>query len=162
MKEMRKDRTWLEHMAEAEADCFVSVGGLVTRLEAPMKVPSAAQSAISVSQRSAFIRLLQLARRQQSLTLEEFSNRARVPMEEMVRVEKDNHFVPTLRTIHNIALYLKIPEKKLMALAGLLLMKDASFNEAAVRFAARSETVQKLTPQEHQALEEYIRFLNER
>ena len=49
-----------------------------------------------------------------------------------------------------------------MALAGLLKVKDAQFQQQAVRFAARSEPVEKLSKEEHRALEEYVKFLCER
>jgi hypothetical protein len=49
-----------------------------------------------------------------------------------------------------------------MALAGLLRVKDAQFQNAALKFAARSEPVKKLSQEEHSALEEYVKFLCER
>jgi hypothetical protein len=63
--------------------------------------------------------------------------------------------------VHKIAEYLKIPAKKLLALAGLLQVKDSSFQKAALKFAARSAPVEKLSQQEHSDLEEIVKFLCE-
>jgi len=40
-------------------------------------------------------------------------------------------------------------------------VRDRRLGEQAVKFAARSESVEKLSRQEHQALEEFVRYLNE-
>ena len=60
-----------------------------------------------------------------------------------------------------LAEFLKLPAKKLMVLAGLLQVKDFGLQQASVRFAARSEPVEDVSPEEHAAFEEYVKFLNE-
>ena len=72
------------------------------------------------------------------------------------------HYTPALPTVHKMAAYLKIPEKRLMALAGLLQVKDAQFQNESLKFAARSEPDENLTPEEHQAYKEYVKYLRER
>ncbi len=64
--------------------------------------------------------------------------------------------------MHKIAAFLKVPEQKLMALAGLLQVKDTQFQNAALKFAARSAPVEKLSKEEHSDLEEIVKFLCER
>jgi hypothetical protein len=64
--------------------------------------------------------------------------------------------------VHKIAEFLKIPVTKLLALAGLLQVKDPQFQNAALKFAARSAPVEKLSQQEHSDLEEIVKFLCER
>jgi hypothetical protein len=85
-----------------------------------------------------------------------------VDLAELLKIETDDHYTPAIHTVHQIAEFLKIPEKKLMALAGLLRVKDAQFQNAALKFAARSEPVEKLSQEEQSALEEYVKFLSER
>jgi len=48
-----------------------------------------------------------------------------------------------------------------MVLAGLLQVKDFGLQQASVRFAARSEPMEDVSPEEHAAFEEYVKFLNE-
>jgi HTH-type transcriptional regulator, competence development regulator len=110
----------------------------------------------------AFARFLQLARRDRKLSLEQFAKKVDVDLVELLNIETDEQYTPAIRTVHQIAEFLKIPEKKLMALAGLLRVKDAQFQNAALKFAARSEPVEKLSQEEHSALEEYVKFLCER
>jgi hypothetical protein len=74
----------------------------------------------------------------------------------------DETFTPGLRTVHQLAVALNLPVKKMMVLAGLLQIKDPHLQQASVRFAARSEPVGSVSPEEHAALEEYVKFLNER
>jgi hypothetical protein len=77
-------------------------------------------------------------------------------------IEGEEHFTPSLRTVYQIAEFLKIPEQKLMALAGLLKVKDSQFQSAALKFAASSGPVEQLSPREHAEFEEYVQFLCER
>jgi len=111
--------------------------------------------------KTAFIRLLQLARRERRLSLEQLAQKADIDLGELVKIEADESFKPTPRTIHQLAEFLKLPAKKLMVLAGLLQVKDFGLQQASVRFAARSEPVEDVSPEEHAALEEYVKFLNE-
>ena len=59
-----------------------------------------------------------------------------------------------------LAQFLKVSHEKLLTLAGLAQAKDAQFNAAAVRFAAMSEPIRELTPEEQEAFEEFARFLS--
>jgi HTH-type transcriptional regulator, competence development regulator len=111
--------------------------------------------------KTAFVRLLHLLRRERHLSLEQLAQKADVDLAELVKIETDESFKPTPRTVHQLSAFLKIPAKKLMVLAGLLQVKDYDLQQASVRFAARSEPVDDVTPEEHAALEEYVKFLNE-
>lgn len=154
---MNKNRDWLIRKAEQEDGCFVSVGGLVEALEQAGQAPGNV-----VPFKHAFVRFLQLARRGRNLSLEQFAKKVDVDLVELLKIETDEQYTPNIRTVHQIAEFLKIPERKLMALAGLLRVKDAQFQNAALKFAARSEPVEKLSQEEHSALEEYVKFLCER
>ncbi len=48
-----------------------------------------------------------------------------------------------------------------MQLAGLSAAKDSLVRQEAVRFAARSESVEKLTKEENAALETFVAILSE-
>jgi transcriptional regulator with XRE-family HTH domain len=154
---MNRDKDWLLKKAEMEDGCFVSVGGFIDDVARVESSPQGFEST-----RDAFVRLLQLARRAKRLSVEEFAEKAGVNLAELVKIERNAETVPTPRTVYKIAQFLKLPGKKLMALSGLVQLKDSQFNDAAVRFAARSEPVQKLSAQEHKALEEFVKFLNDR
>jgi transcriptional regulator with XRE-family HTH domain len=154
---MNTDKNWLRRMAEKEADCFVSVGGLIGSLEEREK----ASKGNVIPMKPAFVRFVQLARRDKRLSMEEFAERVDVDLAELMKIETEEHYKPALRTVHKIAEFLNVPEKKLLALAGLLKAKDPQFQTAALKFAARSAPVEKLSQQEHSDLEEIVKLLCE-
>jgi hypothetical protein len=55
-----------------------------------------------------------------------------------------------------------LPSDKLFVVSGLKFSTDQRFNNQAVRFAARSEAVDKLNKEEQQALQEFVKYLSEK
>jgi len=155
------DRKWLERRAEQEDRHFISVGGLISALDPTCQAEVSEMPSIETT-KTAFVRLLQLARRERKLSLEKLAEKADVDLAELLKIETDENFTPGLRTVHQLASTLDLPAKKLMVLAGLLQVKDPHLQQASVRFAARSEPIGNVSPEEHAALEEYVKFLNER
>jgi len=151
------DPEWLERQAALEDNSYVSVGGFVWAVEELERRRPAAELT-----RAAFIRLLQLARRDRRLTLEQLSDKLDVELGELVGLETDEHYSPQPRTVKKIAEFLNVPAEKLFVLSGLTRAKDAHFEEAALRFAARSQPTEELSDEEHQALQDYVKFLCER
>jgi hypothetical protein len=151
------NREWLRRQVEAEDGGFVSTGGLVLTLEQMAAVQSAARPL-----RQAFARLVQLKRRERALSLEDFARRAEVDLAEVVDIETNELFVPTAFCVHRIAAFFALPERPLMALAGLLSLKDAQFQNVSLRFAARSAPIDELSHDEREQLDEYVKFLCER
>lgn len=151
------DPNWLKKQASLEDNCFVSVGGLVSEVEA---LEQRAQPA--TASRTAFVGLLDLTRREHKLTWEQFSQKLDVDLAELIEIENDESYRPTPRTVTQIARFLHVPVEKLFILSGLARIHDRYFQEAALRFAARSQPVKELSLEEHQALKEYVKFLCER
>lgn len=151
------NREWLRRQVQAEDGTFVSVGGLVMAIE-----HLTADHARVRPLRQAFARLVQLKRRERALSLEEFAQRSDVDLGEVVGIETDDRYVPSGLSVHRIAAFLKLPERPLMALAGLLSVKDAQFQDASLRFAARSASIDELSNEERDALDAYVKFLCER
>lgn len=151
---MNADASWLRKMAELEDGCLVSTGGLVESIE---QEPPRDR----VPMKPAFLRFVELARRERSLSLEQFAEKADVDLVELLRMETEIDYTPAIRTFRNIANFLEVPQEKLLALAGLLQMKDTQFQTAALKFAARSATVERLSTQEHSDLEEIVKMLCE-
>ena len=81
---------------------------------------------------------------------------------ELIEIENDESCKPTPRTVSKIANFLRVPAEKLFVLSGLARAHDKQFQEAALRFAARSQPVEALSSEEHEALKEYVKFLCER
>lgn len=109
----------------------------------------------------ALAKLVELRRRQMRLSVEALARQADIDLEDIVSIERGEGSVPEHRTIHQIAQVLKLPERRLIELAGLVEASDGKFHEATVRFAARSESIEELRPEELEALEEYVKVLAE-
>lgn len=155
------DPKWLERRADQEDRHFISVGGLTSTLDPTCQTELTGTQNLETT-KTAFARLLQLARRERRWTLEKLAEKADVDLVELFKIETDEAFTPNLRTVHQLASVLSLPVQKLMVLAGLLQIKDVRLQQASVRFAARSEPIGNVSPEEHAALEEYVKFLNER
>jgi len=153
-KNYRPSREWLLRMAELEDSVqSVAVGGMAE--EAGML----RQGDLCLN---VLGRLIELTRRKLGFTIEKLSETARVDLADLVRIEDDDAFQPSVRTIYQIAKTLKLPPERLLELAGLVKSSpDENLNEAAVLFAARSETNAKLTRAEKDALDEFVKVLVE-
>lgn len=146
-------RDWLLKAADIEDACrSVSVGGLAADL--------GMLSSGAASIKPAFGRLIEYARRNQGLTVEKLAERADVDLAAILEIETDDKAVPEVRTIYQLAQALRLPQAKLMELAGLATPKP-EISRAALKFAARSEPTSKLTRDEREAFEEFVKVLAE-
>jgi len=112
------------------------------------------------SVRPAFGRLIEYARRKLGLSVEKLAERADVDLEAIVEIETDDRAVPEPRTVYQLAQALRIPPGKLMEVAGLATPKP-DVSRAALKFAARSEPTSRLSRDEREALEEFVKVLAE-
>lgn len=155
---------WWLMQVDREGDQIVSAG-LASRDprqdEQPQSVAPAVQSAAEET-RIAFGRFVTLMRRQRALSIEKLAETAELDVGELVSIEDDLHYMPEPRTVFRLAQAFDVSQQRLMQLAGLASADDAHFRQEAVRFAARSESVQKLTDQEQAALEAFISVLSQR
>jgi HTH-type transcriptional regulator, competence development regulator len=148
----QSNSAWLRQLAKEEDNCVLSVGGLALAAED-------ARASIPISTRAAFARFVQLYRRDKGLTIEQLAQNADIDIIDIVNIERGVDVTPEPRTIYNLAEQFKLATSVLMQLAGLAQPRDQAFAERAIRFAARSAPVEKLTPQEHRDLEEYVKYL---
>jgi len=149
----RPSREWLLKMADLE-DSFpsVAVGGMAEEME---MLPSG-----SLDYPKVLSRLIELARRKLGYSIEKLAQIARVDLGELVRIEDDDEYQPSVRTVYQLATTLKLPAEKLLELAGLVKANSGQgLNDAAILFAARSETNAKLTRAEKDALDEFVKVL---
>jgi HTH-type transcriptional regulator, competence development regulator len=150
-------KDWFVHRAALEEDVDAAAGLLArhpTLDEIHQSPPTETRLALG--------QLVQLMRRKHRMTMEKLAADARVDLAEIVSIERDPGFRPEPRTIYQIAKALKLPTKGLLQLSGNTIVKDDQFRAEAVRFAARSGPVERLTSEERQALEEYVAFLSQK
>lgn len=108
----------------------------------------------------AFGRFVQLMRRNRGLTIEKLAEDSDVEIAELVEIEDDARHKPQGRTVYQLANYFKVPHNNLLQVAGLTAPRDSRILEEAVRFAARSEPVSKLSPEEQAALEAFVAVIS--
>lgn len=159
---MRLERSKDWWMARARREGNVAVGaGQLAFDPAPEGRPSTAQTAAIEETRIAFGKFVNLMRRRHGYSMEQLAEAADIDPSELLVIEDDVHHVPEPRTVFKLAQTFEVPQRRLMQLAGLAAANDAGLRQEAVRFAARSESVQKLTPEESSALEAFVAVLSE-
>ncbi len=148
------NENWLRRMADLEDQHpSVSVGGMAYDLGMPQ--------AGALPSSGVFGKFIELARRKQKLTAEGLAARAGVDLRELVAIEQNPNVQPRVMTVHQLAKFFELPPKPLMELAGLMKSKNTSIGTAAIRFAARSETIADLTPYETEAFDEFVKVIVE-
>ena len=160
MKERTKE--WWVNRARREPNVEVAAG-LVAHdpvHEPPLMEAGPPKDIANEETRIAFGRFVNLMRRKRGLSMEELADEASLDPKELLVIEDDIHYVPELRTVYILAHTFKVPQPALMQLAGLSVANDAELNREAVRFAARSESVQKLSHEENEALMAFIAVLS--
>jgi hypothetical protein len=157
---LERSKDWWMARARREGDTAVGAGLLVFD-PAPEERPSTAQAIAVEETRIAFGKFVNLMRRRLGHTIEQLAEAADLDSSELLVIEDDVHYVPEPRTVFRLAQTFEVSQRRLMQLAGLAAANDAGFRQEAVRFAARSEAVQKLTPEETSALEAFVAILSE-
>lgn len=152
-------KEWCLRMAEIEANAEIGAG--LYALDPVFDGETMPANASSEEPSIAFGRFVRLMRRDKGLTLEKLAEDTDVEIAELVEIEEDTHHKPELRTVYQLANYFKVPRGNLLQVAGLTAPRDNRLVDEAVRFAARSESVAVLTPEERAALEAFVAVLSE-
>ncbi|MCC6422325.1 MAG: helix-turn-helix transcriptional regulator [Phycisphaerales bacterium] len=134
--------------AFAEAEGCLSVGGLLHGEEETKPSPDTARLPLA--------RLIELARRKKRLSVEDLAREADVELSELVAIENGDDIEPDPKTLHRLAIFFNIRVESLIELAGAMTNRQSRINEAALRFAARSEPMTMLTAEEEKALNEFV------
>lgn len=162
---MNLTKEWLRQRAALDDGADISAGMLnVNRLPASRSsnVASMQASAEVESPNPAFGRLINLWRRKKGLRIDVLAEKARIDIAELIEIERNLNYVPEPRTVYQLAKTLDLPSERMLELSGNLIVRDSSLGQEAVRFAARSEAVEKLSKDEQRALEEFVKFLSEK
>ena len=152
-------KEWCIQMAQLEADAEVGAGWLaVDPILDGETVPSAATN--DAGPNVAFGRFVRLMRRRKGLTLGKLAADADVDMVDLIAIESVPSHKPELRTAYQLANYFNVSRTGLLQVAGLTAPKDAGLLSETIRFAARSEPMAELTPEENAALEAFVTILS--
>lgn len=150
------DKEWLQTNADRDDGLEIAAGAFSLD-----QLPPKAGEFGSLPGVLAFGRLINLSRRKRGWTIQVLASAARIDTTEAFRIERDPSYVPGPRTVYQLSTALGLPRERMLQLSGNMQMRDQDLGEQATKFAARSESVEKLTRQEHQALEEFVKYLIE-
>jgi transcriptional regulator with XRE-family HTH domain len=153
---MNKNPDWLRKMAKDEANVVVSVGGLGIELA---NAHSHRQE--SPLNRTVLAKLVEFRRRSLGMKVEQLADAAGIEVAELLAIESGASSSPEGRTMFRLAQVLQLPPQKLMQLSGLTNVRDRRFDEAALRFAARSKPVEALSEEQQEAMEELVQVMVE-
>ncbi|TAM79795.1 MAG: XRE family transcriptional regulator [Acidobacteria bacterium] len=155
---------WFRRRAALDDKAEVSAGTLdLNRLPATRSSNVVSmQGAVNENPSPAFGLLVNLRRRKKGLRIEALAKAARIDVTELIEIERNLNYVPEPRTVYQLANALQLPSDRMLELSGNLTVRDSSLGQEAVRFAARSESVEKLSKEESRALEEFVKFLSEK
>jgi HTH-type transcriptional regulator, competence development regulator len=154
-------KEWLLKHAEEDDKVEISAGRIgLEDLIAHKKALGASKEPMEAPV-PAFGKLINLCRRSKGLSMEQLAERARVDLSELINIEHDLRYRPEPRTVYQLSGVLDLPNEKLLQLSGNMVIRDMRFEQSVVKFAARSESVDKLSREEHRALEEFVKYLSE-
>jgi len=152
-------KAWCEKMARREAYAEVGAGLLAVD---PIPDNELVTEVSSDESRFVLQRFIELGRRGMDLSVEQLAERADIDITELISIEADIHYLPEPRTLYQLAQVFNVAQGKLMELSGLTQPKNVNYLEDAVRYAARSESIEKLNPEEQAALDGLISVLSEK
>jgi transcriptional regulator with XRE-family HTH domain len=109
----------------------------------------------------AFRELLRGLRKKTGMKIDEFASKSGIDQEEVLRMERNGCYRPTPLALHKLSKFYGIPQRRLAVLAGAVRNVPAELEQEVSRFAAQSESFAKLTPEEQQILDEFVKFLRE-
>lgn len=104
---------------------------------------------------------VELWRRNQGWDAVKLAKEAGVDPEEILDIERNPQSEPEPSAVYRLAQVFKMPAKILMELAGLTEPRTPYLREAAVRFAARSESMAALNKNEREAFEAFVSAISE-
>lgn len=154
--EITKD--WCQRMATREEGLDVAAGVIAADpvFDSDAGVDDSAEASLV-----ALGRFINLMRRKQGLSIEGLAEKADVEIGELLSLEENTAHMPDTRTLYQLSEIFGVSQQKLMGLSGLTEAKDEDYVGEAVRYAAKSASVETLTPDEQRILNGFISVLSE-
>lgn len=152
---LTQSKDWYEQRIAIEGDRETGAGRL---MEAPKKAIAQPKP---VDTRIAFGTFVELWRRNRGWDAVKLAEVAGVNPEEVLEIERDLQSELEPSAVYKLAKVFEMPAKILMELAGLIEPRTPNLRQAAVRFAARSESVAALNQHEREAFEAFVSAITE-
>lgn len=142
--EVQRDDAWVLKMSALEEGNPLDVGS-----------PRGGAKMIGTeASRRSLAKFVELSRRRLGQSLEQLSEKAEVSLEEALAIETGKGLIRP-QTLQRLATFLGVNPQRLLQLAGLAPAENCELEQAALHFAARTESVKPLEPEEQAALERF-------
>ncbi len=105
--------------------------------------------------------LLIMLRRRDGLDEDELARKANIDSQEIRRIEYDPEYLPSPRTIYKLEQAFSLPAGVLAKLSGAVKHRSPDLEERVLEFAANAKSIGRLTREEKQLLNQFVRFLTE-
>ncbi|AWH30620.1 helix-turn-helix transcriptional regulator [Stenotrophomonas sp. YAU14A_MKIMI4_1] len=158
MNESLKD--WSLRMARLELGQEIRAGSFGLK-DVPASVQTGALSETGTESKVVFARFVELMRRKRGLTVEQLAEACGIEVADVINIEDEDLTGIGPRTVYQLANWFEVSVSKLMQLAGLKNVEDATLAQQGLRFAARSNSMASLTKEEREALDEFVSGLGE-
>jgi len=106
-----------------------------------------------------FQRIIRDLRLKAGLSVDRLAKKLGIDREEIIQMERDSNYHPSPLTLFTLSKFYNIPQRNLAMLAGAITSCSDDIRQEASRFAACSESFQKLDNDEKKALDEFVSFL---
>ncbi len=155
-------KEWCLAAARREGDVEVGAGRLAFDPDPEVgdKATADLQTLPVEAMHLAFGKLINLMRRRERWTIEDLAKRAKVDAAELLLIEKESRHQAEPYTVHQLATVFELNPKTLQQLSGLVVVRNHAVVDEAVRFAAKSDSIEKLSPEQALAVEQFVAVLN--
>jgi len=109
--------------------------------------------------RHVFQIMMRKLRLRYNLSIEELAKKLKVRKEDIVALERSAGYLPTPMILYKLSNFFEVPQTSLNMLAGAIKEVPAELSERASRFAAQSESFEKLSSEERKILDNFVMFL---
>lgn len=112
--------------------------------------------------RHGFRTLLQMLRRRDGLDERDLAESAKIDINEIFRIEVDDQYTPSPRTIYQLEKVFELPSGILAKLAGVIRMSNEAVEREVLEFATNAKSIGKLNAEERKLLNHFVQFLAKR
>ena len=89
------------------------------------------------------------------------AKKAGIDKKDVIAMERDGNYLPSSLILEKLSQFFKVSHRKLATLAGAFKDISPEIRSEVSSFAAKSESFSKLTDEEKQTLDEFVKFLRD-
>jgi transcriptional regulator with XRE-family HTH domain len=154
---LERSKEWYERRIALEGDVEIGAG-VPPNFRAKV---AEASNVKPLDTRIALGTFVELWRRSRGWDAVKLAQEAGVNPEEVLEIERNPQAEPEPSAVYKLAGIFGLSPKPLLELAGLIEPRTPHLREAAVRFAARSESIAALNQNEREAFEAFVSAISE-